>query len=450
MTLWQGRFDDAPSDVLWRYTTDTTDRRLLSDDVVGSVAHVTMLGRVGILADDEVEAILGGLEEIAADAADGTFEFTDGDEDVHSAVERRLIELVGPVGGKLHTGRSRNDQVALDIRLHLSRQGLARIRQIHGAVRIICDVAESVGTTVVPTYTHLQQAQAVPLAHHLLAYAWMLLRDAERFADALRRVEVSPLGAGAAGGSSLPLEPDTVAALVGWGASFDNSLDAVASRDAVTEYAFVCAQAMTHCSRLAEEMVLWTTTEFGWATYGDDLTTGSSALPQKKNPDIAELARGRTALAAAKVQALLALQKGLPLAYNRDLQEDKGLVLAADDILAGTLEALPALLASTDFHPPAPSSWVCALDLAEALVVRNVPFREAHHAVGRLVGALVADGRDLAEATAEDLSAADGRFLPEDLALIDPVGSVRRRRSPGGGSFESVVIQLAELRRRVG
>jgi argininosuccinate lyase len=409
-----------------------------------------MLGRAGILPAAEVETMLRGLEQVRQEADRRSFVWAEGDEDVHTAVERRLVELVGPIGGKLHTGRSRNDQVALDLRLYLSDQGLARIRQLHGAVRVLCDVAESVGETVVASYTHGQQAQAVPLAHHLLAYAWMLLRDAERFADALTRIEVSPLGAGASGGSSLPLDPATSAALVGWGEHFANSLDAVGSRDVAAEYAFCAAQAMVHVSRLAEELILWAGDEFGWATYGEDLTTGSSALPQKQNPDIAELARGRSSAAIGHVTTLLALQKGLPLAYNRDLQEDKAPLFAADDLLNATLEAVPALLASAEFHPPEPSSWVCALDLAEVLVTRGVPFREAHHAVGRLVSALVADGRDLADVTPADLADADERFEPGDVALVDPVGSVRRRVSPGGGSFESVAAQVEELRRRVG
>lgn len=450
MTLWSGRFGGEPDDVLWRYTADEVDRRLLPWDVRGSIAHVTMLGRAGILPDQDVETILRGLEQIRQEADRRSFVWAEGDEDVHTAVERRLVEIVGPVGGKFHTGRSRNDQVALDLRLHLADEGLARIRQLHDAVRALCDVAERVGETVVPAYTHLQQAQAIPLAHHLLAYAWMFLRDAERFADALTRIEVSPLGAGAAGGSSLPLDPAASAALVGWGEHFANSLDAVGSRDVAAEYAFCAAQAMVHCSRLAEEVILWSSSEFGWVTHADALTTGSSALPQKKNPDIAELARGRSAAAIGHLTTLMALQKALPLAYNRDLQEDKAALFAVDDLLAGTLEALPALLVGAEFHPPEPSSWVCALDLAEALVTRGVPFREAHHAVGRLVASLVEDGRTLAEATSSDLADADQRFEAADLDLVDPVASVRRRVSPGGGSFASVTTQLEELRRRVG
>ncbi len=450
MTLWAGRFSDGPSDVLWRYTASDIDRRLLPWDVKGSIAHVSMLGRTGILPEAEVEVIVGGLEAIAGEAADDDFEWQDGDEDVHTAVERRLGELVGGAGGRLHTGRSRNDQIALDLRLYLSDMALDRIRQLHGAVRTLCEVAESVGETIVPSYTHLQQAQAVPLAHHLLAYAWMFLRDAQRFDDVRRRLEVSPLGANASGGSSLPLDPAVSASLLGWSEHFQNSMDAVGSRDLAAEYTFVCAQSMVHASRLAEELIQWTTTEFGWATYGDEFTTGSSALPQKKNPDIAELARGRAAGAIGQLTAVLSLQKGLPLAYNRDLQEDKVAVFGADDLLAGTLEALPALLGSAEFHPPAPSSWVCALDLAEVLVTRGVPFREAHHAVGRLVTALVESDRRLADATEADLLAADERFETADLELIDPIESVRRRVSPGGGSFESVGEQLAELRRRTG
>jgi argininosuccinate lyase len=450
VTLWSGRFADGPDDVLWRYTASDIDRRLLPWDVRGSLAHVEMLGRTGILGAGDVDAILRALDQVAQEAARGSFIWQEGDEDVHTAVERRVVELAGPVGGKLHTGRSRNDQVALDLRLYLSDQALARIRQLHELVGVLSDLAEATGETVVPSYTHLQQAQAVPLAHHLLAYAWMFLRDAERFADALARIEVSPLGAGAGGGSSLPLDPAVSARALGWGEQFRNSLDAVGSRDVAAEYVFCAAQTMAHASRLAEELVLWATTEFGWVRFGDAFTTGSSALPQKKNPDIAELARGRAATVAGHLTAILSLQKGLSLAYNRDLQEDKAAVFGADDLLAGTLEALGGLLGSAEFSPPAPSPWVCALDLAEALVTRGVPFREAHHAVGRLVSALVDDGRDLAGATPDDLAAADQRFEPDDLDLVDPLVSVRRRTSPGGGSFESVAVQLVEVRRRIG
>jgi argininosuccinate lyase len=450
MTLWGGRFEESPSELLWRYTVSQADRRLLEFDLEGSLAHVAMLADAGLVTGAESDAIRGGLLTIMADARDGTFEFTDSDEDVHSAVERRLVELVGEAGKKLHTGRSRNDQVALDIRLYLRRACELQADRLARFGAALMDQASRHATTVVASYTHLQQAQAVPFGHHLLAYAWITVRNRQRFNQLRERLSVSPLGAGASGGSSLPIDPIDTARRLGFDVVFANSMDAVGSRDLVAEYTWCCAQTMVDLSRLAEELVLWTTTEFGWATYSDAFTTGSSALPQKKNPDIAELARGRSAGAIADLMAMLTLQKGLPLTYNRDLQEDKEHVFRADDTLAGTLDALTGMIGDADFHPPAPSPWVTALDLAEALVIRGVAFREAHHAVGALVSALITDGRDLGMATAADLAAADERFLPEDLALIDPAGSIDRRTSMGGGSVESVHRQLEALRYSLG
>ena len=447
MTLWGGRFQSGPDRILWDYTVTDDDRRLLPDDIRGSIAHVSMLGDVGLLSLDEAATLRDGLTAILGEAEEGGFAFLPTDEDVHSAVERRLIELVGDVGQKLHTGRSRNDQVALDVRMYMRRAGEARARQLTEFATTLVDLAVDHAETIVPSYTHLQQAQAVPLGHHLLAYAWMALRDRSRFEDLAERLGVSPLGAGASGGSSLPIEPGNTARLLGFDVVFANSMDAVASRDLVAEHIWCCAQAMIHLSRLAEELVLWSTSEFGWVSFGDDFTTGSSALPQKKNPDIAELARGRSAGAVGALTAILTLQKGLPLTYNRDLQEDKSHLFRADDLLAGTLTALTAMLGSARFDPPAPTSWVTALDLAEALVERGVPFREAHHAVGRLVSALVADGRELGAATAADLSVADSRFEEADLARTDVTGSVASRISQGGGSVESVRRQVEALRR---
>ena len=447
--MWGGRFEEGPAEVLWRFTVDHSDRRLLHDDVAGSLAHVRMLGAAGLLDQDEAGVLEGGLERIAIEASEGTFSFQDADEDVHSAVERRLGELVGDVAGKLHTGRSRNDQVALDLRLYLRRSASERIMQLREFALVLVTVAESVGETVVPGYTHLQQAQAVPFAHHLLAYASAALRDIERFEDLARRLNVSPLGAGALGGSSLPLDPDHSARLLGMEGRFVNSMDTVAARDHVAEYAFACTQALVHLSRLAEECVLWATTEFGWVTFSDALTTGSSAMPHKKNPDIAELVRGRAGIAIGNLTGLMALQKGLPMTYNRDLQEDKAALFAIDDALAGCLEALAALVAEADFHPAEPDSSVTALDLAEALVERGVPFREAHHAVGALLSALLAEGRALSTATPADLQAIDPRFEAGDVALTAPVESVRRRLSTGGASFESVHEQLRILKDRL-
>ncbi len=448
MTLWGGRFEEGPAELLWRFTVDQSDRRLLADDIRGSQAHAAMLVGVGILSAEEGAHLQRGLEAVLAEADE--FAWADSDEDVHSAVERRLYELVGDVAGKLHSGRSRNDQICLDLRLYLRRSVDQRVDQITGLVKVLTALAEEVGDTVVASYTHVQQAQAVPLAHHLLAYAWMLLRDRDRFSNARQRIDVSPLGAGASAGSRLPLDPAASAAALEFGAVFANSMDAVASRDFVAEYAFCCAQTMVTLSRLSEEMILWASEEYGWATFGDAFTTGSSAMPQKKNPDIAELARGKTATVIGDLTALMTLQKGLPLTYNRDLQEDKRAVFHADDTLALALAALGGMLESAQFHPPEPSSMVTALDLAEILVNRGVPFRDAHQAVGGLVAGLAAEGRTLADATAGELEAAHVQLVPADVESLTPAASVADRVTPGGGSMESVRTQLEALRELLG
>ncbi len=444
--LWAGRFEAEPDRDLWHFTVDPADRRLLLDDLRGSLAHLRMLGRVGLLGADEVATLETALQRLQEEAEQDRFEFAPDDEDVHTAVERRLGERVGALAGKLHTGRSRNDQVCLDLRLYLRRSARARVRDLRALVATLADRAETAGDRLVPAMTHLQPAQAVPLAHHLLAYAWMLLRDAQRFQQVEERIAVSPLGAGAAGGSALPLDPWAVAEDLGLPAIFDNSMDAVAARDFVSEYAFCCAQAMVHLSRLGEEIILWASESFGWLELDDRFATGSSALPQKKNPDIAELARGKAATVIGELTGLLALQKGLPLTYNRDLQEDKAAVFRADDALAGALPALRGMIESARFDPPAPSSWVTALDLAELLVARGLPFRQAHGVVGGVVARLLSEARRLEDLQVDELRAAHPLFEAGDLERIDPADSVRRRCTPGGGSPASVEQQLGKLR----
>ncbi len=446
MTLWGGRFAEGPAELLWRFTVDRSDRRLLVDDIEGSVAHAAMLADVKILSAEEATAIADGLAAVLEEARTGEFEWSDGDEDVHSAVERRLGELTGSLAGKLHTGRSRNDQICLDLRLYLRRAADARAVQVVDLVRVLMHLAEEVGDTVVASYTHVQQAQAVPLAHHLLAYAWMLVRDRDRFQDACARIDMSPLGAGASAGSRLPLDPANSAERLGFSSVFANSMDAVASRDFVAEYAFCCAQTMVTLSRLSEELVLWASEEYSWATFDDAFTTGSSAMPQKKNPDIAELARGKTATVIGDLTGLMTLQKGLPLTYNRDLQEDKRAVFHADDTVSLALAALGGMIESAVFHPPQPSSMVTALDLAEILVNRGIPFREAHEVVGGLVAGLVAEGRTLSDTTAAELETAHSQLSADDLASLTPAASVADRVTAGGGSMVSVQTQLAALR----
>lgn len=448
MTLWGGRFEGGPSEVTRVFTEDDSDRRLLEVDIRGSLAHVAMLGRTGIITEAEAEELTRGLEQIL-DSVD-EFGFAETDEDVHTAVERRLGELVGEVAGKLHTGRSRNDQIALDLRLYLADAADQRRGDLQGLAKTLARLAAEHAEVPIPSYTHLQQAQVTTLGHHLLAYAWMALRDADRFADARSRVARSPLGAGASAGSSLPLDRKDTAEALGMEAPIPNSLDAVAGRDFVAEYVFCCTQAMTHISRLAEELVIWSTAEFGWVKLGDQVSTGSSALPQKRNPDIAELARGRAATVAGDLTAIISLQKALPLAYNRDLQEDKRIVFHADDTLAGTISAIDAMLGGITFDPPAPKADTAALDLAEALVRRGVPFREAHTVVGGLVRHLEESGRSMAELSSDDLSAVDGRFEASDVELVDPRRSLELRVSEGSGSPASVAEQVEAIRQIVG
>ncbi len=449
MTLWGSRFEGSMSEATWTFTTDEIDRRLLVVDLIGSIAHVGMLGETGIIESEEAATLVSGLKEVLAEAENGKFKFVPSDEDVHTAVERRLGEVVGDVASKLHTGRSRNDQVALDLRLYLSSAGRGQIQGLHALASTLADLAEGHVTTVIPSYTHLQQAQPTTLGHHLLAYAWMALRSADRFRDALKRIELSPLGAGAAAGSTLPLDREMTSEELGFAAPLPNSLDAVGTRDFVAEYVFCCAQAMTEMSRLAEEIILWATKEFGWVRLGDEVSTGSSALPQKRNPDIAELIRGRAATLTGDVAAILALQKGLPLAYNRDLQEDKRIVFHADDTLATSGLAMIELLENIEFDPPLPSADTVSLDLAEALVARGVPFREAHGLVGQLVANVEKSAGGLGEITIDELTSVDSRFVEADLELLDPATSVGRRVTSGSGSPDSVRQQIDEIRKLI-
>lgn len=441
MTLWGGRFEGSMSGETWDFTVDHSDRRLLEVDILGSMAHAGMLGSTGIVPHEDAASMIEGLAVILEEARAGTFVFVETDEDVHTAVERRLGEVIGPTAGKLHTGRSRNDQVVTDLRLYLRASGQARIDQIKGVGSALVDSAQRHARTVVPSYTHLQQAQSTTLGNHLLAHAWALLRDLERLTDCMDRLNESPLGAGASAGSSLGVDREHTAGALGFTRPMPNTLDAVASRDFVAEYVFVCAQAMADLSRLAEEIVLWSTREFRWVTLSDGVSTGSSALPHKRNPDIAELIRGRAASVAGDVVAILGLQKGLPLTYNRDLQEDKRIVFHADDTLGGALAGMTALLEGLDFHPPLPSAEVATLDLADALVARGVPFREAHGIVGKLVRSLEDQRRSLEDLTDDDLAEADERFQTGDADLLDPAASAERR-----GTGASVSAQINELR----
>ena len=448
--LWHGRFAEEPADDLLVFTSSLDfDRRLAGDDIAGSRAHVAMLGHVGLLSDEEVAAITTALDTVDKELAAGRFAFAPTDEDIHTAIERRVTDLAGPAGAKLHTGRSRNDQVALDLRLFLRREGRAVAVAVHELQGVLVHRATDAGDTYLPGYTHLQRAQPVLLAHHLLAHFWAFGRDFDRWRDALERADVSPLGAGALAGSSLPLDPDDVARELGFARRFENSLDAVSDRDFVAEALFVAAMTQSHLSRLGEEIVLWASEEFGFVRLADAYSTGSSMLPQKKNPDIAELARGGAGRVIGDLTGLLATLKGLPLAYNRDLQGDKEPLFDALDTCTGALRAVAGLVDTAEFVPArmqaaADDAASAATDLAELLVRQGVPFRDAHHAIGELVRQ--ATERDIA---LEELVMTDPRLGPDALALLEPGEAVRRRTTPGGAGPEPVRRQLAAARARL-
>jgi len=442
-TLWHGRFEGGPAEELMAFTVSLPfDARLAGDDITGSRAHVRGLARGGILTDAERDDVLAALDAVEAELAAGELVFLPSDEDIHTAVERRVTELAGPAGGKLHTGRSRNDQVATDLRLFAKRELAVVADRVLGLQQVLHDRAVEAGDAYLPGYTHLQRAQPVLLAHHLLAHAWALSRDLDRLADTIRRLDVSPLGAGALAGSSLPLDPAATAADLGFAGVFPNSLDAVSDRDFVAEGLFDLALLGVHLSRLAEEIILWSTDEFGFLGLADGWSTGSSMLPQKKNPDIAELTRGKTGRLIGNLTGLLATLKALPLAYNRDLQEDKEPFFDSLDTVVLALSAMTGLLASSTFHleamaeaADAPTS--AATDLAEHLVAGGMPFREAHAVVGALVRQSLDEGialRELVEASPE--------LGPDALFLLDRGTAVRRRTTPGGAGPEPVSTQL--------
>ncbi|MGZ6994322.1 MAG: argininosuccinate lyase [Acidimicrobiia bacterium] len=449
--LWHGRFGEGPADALMALSVSLPfDQRLAHDDLVGSRAHVDMLASVGLLTEAERFAIADALDQVGAELNDGTFEFVPTDEDIHTAVERRVTEIAGPAGAKLHTGRSRNDQVALDLRLWVRREARAVIRRIHDLQTVLVRRAEECDDDAyLPGYTHLQRAQPVLLAHHLLAHFWALTRDIERWQGVVTRADVSPLGAGALAGSSLPLDPDHVANALGFSHRFENSLDAVSDRDFVVEALFAAALTQVHLSRIGEEVVLWSSEEFGFMKLPDAFATGSSMLPQKKNPDIAELARGKAGRLIGHLTGILATLKGLPLSYNRDLQEDKEPLFDAVDTLMLTLLALSGLLDTAAFdlermRAAADVASSSATDLAEHLVQSGMPFREAHAIVGSLVRQSIERHIPL-----EELVEAEPHLGAEALELLEPGAAVLRRTTPGGAGPGPVAVQLEAAKERL-
>ncbi len=459
-SLWGGRFASGPSPELQALSRSTHfDWRLALYDIAGSHAHAKALAAAGLLtAADEAE-IHRGLDVLAQSFTDGTLSPAPSDEDVHGALERLLLEEVGPeLGGRLRAGRSRNDQIATLFRSYLLDHSLTIARQVLDLVAAIATQAEghldtSGASTVMPGRTHLQHAQPVLLSHHLLAHAWPLLRDVERLADWRRRTAAeSPYGSGALAGSSLGLDPQLVAAELGFEAPSANSIDGTAARDFVAEFAFVTAMIGVDVSRLAEEVILWTTREFDFARLHDSWSTGSSIMPQKKNPDIAELARGKAGRLIGNLSGLMATLKALPLAYNRDLQEDKEPVFDSVDTLEVLLPAFTGMVATLEFNTArmaelAPQGFSLATDVAEWLVREGVPFREAHELAGACVRRCEELGCDLPDLTDDQLAAISPSLRPEVRSVLTVAGSVSSRSGRGGTAPERVREQLDELRR---
>jgi argininosuccinate lyase len=457
--LWGSRFSDGPAGAMARLSKSTHfDWRLARYDLAGSRAHARALHRAGLLADADLAGLLEGIDKLDADVASGAVQAAEQDEDVHSALERVLIERLGPqLGGRLRAGRSRNDQIATLLRMYLREH--ARV-----IAALVLDLAEALAAqaaahpdAAMPGRTHLQHAQPVLLAHHLLAHAWPLLRDVQRLADWDRRASSSPYGSGALAGSTLGLDPQAVATELGFATSVPNSIDGTAARDLAAEFAFVTAMIGVDVSRLSEEVILWATKEFGFVTLDDAWSTGSSIMPQKKNPDVAELARGKAGRLIGDLTGLLATLKALPLAYNRDLQEDKEPVFDAVDTLEVLLPAVIGMTATLTFHTArmaelAPQGFALATDVAEWLVRRGVPFRDAHEISGACVRRCeeraVAEGRpvELWDLTDADLAGVSEHLDPSVREVLDVAGSLSSRDGRGGTAPVRVAEQLAELR----
>ena len=449
--LWGGRFSASPADAFERLNASIPfDIRLAPYDIRGSMAHAAMLGERGIVSPEESEELVRGLEAVLAEVEAGKFAWSLGDEDVHTAVERRLKEIVGDVALKLHTGRSRNDQVALDLHLFV-RDAAEEIKErVLAAMRALVEVAETNRDLILPGYTHLQRAQPILLSHHLLAHFEAFRRDLTRLEAAREAAGVSPLGAAALGGTPHPVDPASTAAKLGM-QPFSNSLDAVSERDFALDLLYACAVLGVHLSRLGEEWVLWTSSEFGFAGLDDAYSSGSSIMPQKKNPDAYELMRGKAGRLIGDLNALLVTLKGLPSGYSKDLQEDKEPLFDAVDAVLPMLAVLPEMLRTARFDGErmlrAAGGFALATELADFLAARGVPFREAHRAVGGLVRRCEELEVSLEEVPGEELAAAHPTLADLPRELLTPEGSVANKKSPGSTSPESVEVQLRIARR---
>lgn len=453
--LWGGRFEDAPAEFTQEFGASLpVDKRMWESDIAGSKAHAKMLAKQGIISKKDAEDIRSGLDDIARQIEDGSFDFEIEDEDIHMSIERNLTEAIGAAGGRLHTGRSRNDQVATDTRLHskkLARGLMHQLLDIRGA---LLEVATREFGVVMPGYTHMQKAQPVLFSHHMLAYYWMFTRDFVRVRAAYDAADVLPLGSAALAGTTYPLDRDFVADELGFSEVSKNSMDAVSDRDFLLDLTYACSVAMMHLSRMCEEFIYWSSNEFQFIRLSDAYSTGSSIMPQKKNPDFAELIRGKTGRVYGDLMGLLTTLKGLPLAYNKDMQEDKEGVFDAVDTLSDSLVVMTGMIRTMTVNADAMrkgahGGFMAATDLADYLVGKGMPFRDAHAVVGRLVLECEKRGKTLQELSVDELKQADPLFDAGALDAVDIDKIVARRITTGGTGHDAVKVQLDQARERL-
>ncbi|MFD1030661.1 argininosuccinate lyase [Metaplanococcus flavidus] len=450
--LWGGRFQKSAEQWVDEFGASIGfDQKLVMEDIEGSKAHVKMLGACGILSEDDISLILSGLETLKGKAAAGELEYSAANEDIHLNLEKFLIDEIGPVGGKLHTGRSRNDQVATDMHLYLKNRVSEIITAINHFQQAIVEQAETHIETIVPGYTHLQRAQPISFGHHLMTYFWMLQRDKDRLQESMARIDVSPLGAGAMSGTTFPIDRQLAAEHLGFAGVYPNSIDAVSDRDFIVEFLSNASMLMMHMSRFAEEIILWSSEEFRFIELDDTFATGSSIMPQKKNPDMAELIRGKTGRVYGNLFGLLTTLKGLPLAYNKDMQEDKEGMFDTVHTLMGSLPIFEGMVRTMkvrteSMEKAVASDFSNATELADYLAAKGMPFRKAHDVTGKLVFTCIQRGYYLKDLPLEDMKAASP-LLEEDIyETLQPRTAVDRRNSFGGTGFTQVRIQLDQAK----
>lgn len=453
--LWGGRFTKTAAQWVDDFGASIHfDQQLVEEDIEGSIAHVTMLGECGILSKEDVATIKNGLMKLLEKAKQGELSFSVAYEDIHLNIEKMLIDEVGPVGGKLHTGRSRNDQVATDMHLYLRKRVIEIVELIRQLQRVLVQKAEQHIETLVPGYTHLQRAQPISFAHHLMAYVWMFERDRERFTESLKRINKSPLGAGALAGTTFPIDRHLTAQLLGFDSIYENSLDAVSDRDFIIEFLSNSSILMMHLSRFCEELILWSSQEFQFIEMDDTFATGSSIMPQKKNPDMAELIRGKTGRVYGNLMALLTVMKGLPLAYNKDMQEDKEGMFDTVQTVIGSLKIFAGMIETmtirTDVMEKATKQdFSNATELADYLAKKGVPFREAHEIVGKLVLTCIERGVFLADLPLHVYQQASPLFEEDIYEALNPYTAVNRRTSAGGTGFTEVKKAIEKAKQMI-